>query len=716
MIQHNFSVNIQPKLFIVGFTFLINAAAFCQTLFDPIQLVQPEKFGAELTEKLSVQEVYEFKSPMGNCVLLKNGFRQSGFKNANEWLQIKDSVVVERVDIVYSKYPVHANGYREIYSLLFKRINATITMDPALNSDSILWRRVLQTHCENNEQVNQLYHGVVIWYQPIKKSKTFVPEPAIKITTPKKPKSPLTSSTPPQKTEAAPPKYVEFILSHPSTPDSLKLKATELTPSEKEKLVQDYYHQESQRNPAEKSIENPIVRLNYMKAVESFMKQFPKVDPVVGSVLDRHPEWTEKIVVNDWTGSMYGYGSQVLLWHLVNLDSSGIETITLFNDGNSKSTANKVIGKTGGIYTEKANNASELIELFSEVMRQGGGGDGPENDIEAILKATKSNPRAEIILIADNSACVRDIELAEQISRPVRIILCGYNKEEGVNPDYIYLAKITGGGIYTIEEDLENLAVEIDEKGMIQSYEEDRLKLSAPQCFDAVFGRADGRRYTLKKARFHKKKVKILDASNEQLSSIPSYIYKMSNLQSLNINNNQLTEITAEVLQIRILSVLNISNNQIISVTDKIDRLRYLEYFYAGNNQLSKVPEGLFELDFIKELDLSNNKISSFDKPDSKVLERINLSGNQLNELPSLLRNRGLIELNVASNNLTEFPEKIPLKNLEHLDVSNNSIETLPENLVPYKKLESLNLKGNPISEEERIRIREALITVDLIF
>ena len=70
----------------------------------------------------------------------------------------------------------------------------------------------------------------------------------------------------------------------------------------------------------------------------------------------------------------------------MNLENSGVTTLTLFNDGNNKTTEKKTIGRTGGIYTGKANDPDELIELFTKVMQKGGGGDGPENDIEAILK------------------------------------------------------------------------------------------------------------------------------------------------------------------------------------------------------------------------------------------------------------------------------------------------------------------------------------------
>ena len=45
-------------------------------------------------------------------------------------------------------------------------------MDPSLNSDTIQWNKILQTHCEDNAQVSTLFHGVVIWYSLAVKAKT----------------------------------------------------------------------------------------------------------------------------------------------------------------------------------------------------------------------------------------------------------------------------------------------------------------------------------------------------------------------------------------------------------------------------------------------------------------------------------------------------------------------------------------------------------------
>ena len=110
-------------------------------------------------------------------------------------------------------------------------------------------------------------------------------------------------------------------------------------------------------------VNEDLSTLQFLNQVNLFLQDFPDVEPVIMKVLDRHPEWRNKIVINDWTGSMYSYGAQVVEWHLMNLDSSGISTVTLFNDGDNKSTKKKKIGSTGGIYTEKTSNIEELLML-----------------------------------------------------------------------------------------------------------------------------------------------------------------------------------------------------------------------------------------------------------------------------------------------------------------------------------------------------------------
>ena len=75
-------------------------------------------------------------------------------------------------------------------------------------------------------------------------------------------------------------------------------------------------------------------------------------DSVVFKIFSRHPEWDNCLVIMDWTGSMYPYGAQAVLWHSLNLKQSGIKYFVFFNDGNMEK--RKKIGKTRGVYFEKS--------------------------------------------------------------------------------------------------------------------------------------------------------------------------------------------------------------------------------------------------------------------------------------------------------------------------------------------------------------------------
>ena len=712
---------LKPAHFLAFFAtiFLSNFIGFSQERFNPSLLSAPSKNGDAVAQKFVTVEVYEYEKPTENAIILKNGFRKHGFVNAKEWLAIKDSVSVSKVQIVFSKYPIRNGEYKEIYSLLFNRIKATIALDPNLNSEEIIWERVWQTHCENNTQVDQLFHGVVIHYKTAKSSPVIkeINEPVVEEIVTKPPTNTSQTNTPSSsvKEERKMSPVLEYMLNHPTTPDALRETASELTVDEAEALILNYYRSEG-ASLEDGPITDPVVQLNYMYELEVFSRQFPESkDTVVGEVLDRHPEWKSKIVINDWTGSMYGYGSQVILWHLMNLENSGISTITLFNDGDNKPTSRKKIGKTKGIYTENTDNPAKLLELFNEVMSKGGGGDGPENDVEAILAALEDAPDAEVILIADNSACVRDISLAKDINRPVRIILCGYNPEVGINPDYVYLAKITGGGIYTMEDDLEQLNAEIDEEGQLNAFSDGRFKLSSPQCFKDVFYASAGREYSLDNARWNKKDVRILEAGNLGLGEIPKHVYKMENMQSLNLEWNALQEIDKSLLKLEKLSELRLNNNRLSTLPSPLTRLRFLEHLYLSTNNFEELPEDIYQLDFLQELHVAFNDLTFIKPFDSRVLRIVDLQSNKLTAFPSLENQESLEELNLADNQITEAPKTLP-KNLTELNLKGNQIERLPDDLSGYQQLKKLNLQGNPITVGERVRIRQALFNVDLTF
>jgi hypothetical protein len=181
--------------------------------------------------------------------------------------------------------------------------------------------------------------------------------------------------------------------------------------------------------------------------------------PVVNKVFNRNKNWENAVLIVDLTTSMIPYNSQVLLWQLLHSERSFFKDVILFNDGDSAPEEAKKVGKTGGIYHEKNISFDALRKTSINVCQNGvGNSDFPENDLEAVLFAINQVPNAEeYILIADNDAPPRDMALLDKINRPIRIVLC--DTENGILPQYLEVARRTGGSVHTIDEDLTALMV-----------------------------------------------------------------------------------------------------------------------------------------------------------------------------------------------------------------------------------------------------------------
>lgn len=180
-------------------------------------------------------------------------------------------------------------------------------------------------------------------------------------------------------------------------------------------------------------------------------------DNVVTRVLNRN-KWSEKLIVCDLTGSMDPYAHQLSAWYQLNYKLETNLQFVFFNDGDSKSDAAKVIGSTGGIYYQPSKGIDSLVRLMATVRANGHGGDCPENNMEALIKGVKmAKPYKELVMIVDNNAPVKDIELLKSFNKPVHIILCGSQYGE-VLLDYLLIAWKTKGTIHTIEEDISKIA------------------------------------------------------------------------------------------------------------------------------------------------------------------------------------------------------------------------------------------------------------------
>ena len=185
----------------------------------------------------------------------------------------------------------------------------------------------------------------------------------------------------------------------------------------------------------------------------------------LNKIIDRNKgKWKDMLVITDCSGSMIPYGTEVVLWHLLRHEKKNISQFVFFNDGNENPT--REIGNAGGVYLYQSKQPEKVVKAVRHFTNLGlpYNLDNPENDAEAIIKGSEMVEKFDdIILVADNGSRIRDISIANEIKKPVRIVLCGvYNND--IHPDYIKLAYETNGSIHTIEEDIDQFMKDKDGK------------------------------------------------------------------------------------------------------------------------------------------------------------------------------------------------------------------------------------------------------------
>jgi len=191
--------------------------------------------------------------------------------------------------------------------------------------------------------------------------------------------------------------------------------------------------------------------------------------PILSKLLSPPADIANKLIVTDITGSMYPYAKQVINWYEKYLEKNATPLcFVFFNDGDKKPQVLKTMGNAGGVYFNQSNDLSEIVRTMTTAANNGGGGDLAENNIEAILTGLKEYPKTKtVIMLGDNTAPVRDIELLKRVKKPVKIILCAFSSKDEVNIDFIKIAYLTKGSLHTFDKDLYDFSNE-DTKGVVE--------------------------------------------------------------------------------------------------------------------------------------------------------------------------------------------------------------------------------------------------------
>ena len=101
-------------------------------------------------------------------VFLENGYAQFDLNDINGWKRIRKNIKVNRISIIYTKYPFKKSDWiTNYYFLLGKRLEALFFLDPTLNVKSIDWNLVAQTNCNTGETAEKMLHGIEIKFSII---------------------------------------------------------------------------------------------------------------------------------------------------------------------------------------------------------------------------------------------------------------------------------------------------------------------------------------------------------------------------------------------------------------------------------------------------------------------------------------------------------------------------------------------------------------------
>nr|XP_026487490.1 leucine-rich repeat and calponin homology domain-containing protein 4 isoform X2 [Vanessa tameamea] len=191
-----------------------------------------------------------------------------------------------------------------------------------------------------------------------------------------------------------------------------------------------------------------------------------------------------------------------------------------------------------------------------------------------------------------------------------------------------------------------------------------------------------------------------LKLSGRKLRDFPKPVkYDLSDTVVADLSKNRFSELPEEVTTYIYLEKLVLSQNVIRTIPDAVGGLQSLTYLDLSSNQLTELPREVCMMP-LQVLLLPDNLLTSLPKEIGKMtsLAELDASNNRLTQVPMNLGDcAGLRCLNLSNNQLGLLPLQITYLRLEHLDVSCNCISSLPLELRNMSTIITLNLDNNPL-------------------
>lgn len=105
------------------------------------------------------------------------------------------------------------------------------------------------------------------------------------------------------------------------------------------------------------------------------------------------------------------------------------------------------------------------------------------------------------------------------------------------------------------------------------------------------------------------KKLKSLDLSGNDITTLPKEFSELENLKSVNLANNQIKEIPDALIKCSGIKVINLNNNAIDEVPKELFHKSQLKKLFLNNTDIKHLPDGI-EKSGLKKLYIKNTPLS----------------------------------------------------------------------------------------------------------
>ncbi len=185
-----------------------------------------------------------------------------------------------------------------------------------------------------------------------------------------------------------------------------------------------------------------------------------------------------------------------------------------------------------------------------------------------------------------------------------------------------------------------------------------------------------------------------LDLRNKKLTEVPSFIYKIKNIEEIDLSSNLFETFPYELLQLENLKGIKLNNNQLKNLDFSQFENSNIEYLELNQNAIKWI-KGLEKLDKLVRISLVQNELTVIPNINSSSLQSVALGYNNIQRLNGEI-GENVLQLSLTHNKIKKIDiaisekEKLRVLNLQ----DNYEITEFPYDVLRLIELKELNLNG----------------------